>query len=293
MHARGLAGVMTLAAVVVITVAWWALALWPVGEAPAWLERARYVCFGTAPNGLPDAAGWMALLLQPTLMLATVWVIWGRSLLDGLATLQQWRAGRAALRLTCIVLLLGLSAATWRVGGALRADRDVTLDDRGALPASYPRLDRPAPPLGLVDQHGDTITLDRYSGQIVLVTFAFAHCETVCPAIVRDVLEARRKLAATLPVAAVIVTLDPWRDVPSRLPSVASRWQLGTREHALSGSVDEVQAQLDAWGVPRQRNARTGDVTHPALAYIVDRGGTIAYAVRGGAGALVDLVGRL
>lgn len=293
MHARGLTGLMMLAAVVAITVAWWALALWPVVEAPAWLERTRYVCFGTAPNGLPDAAGWMALLLQPSLMLATVWVIWGRSLPDALATLQQRRAGRAALRVAGIVLLLGLSAATWRVGGAVRADRHLTLDDRAALPKAYPRLDRPAPPLGLVDQHGDTVTLEAYGGEIVIVTFAFAHCETVCPAIVRDVLEARRQLAVSMPVRAVIVTLDPWRDVPSRLPSMASQWELGTNEHALSGSVEEVESRLDAWGVPRQRDARTGDVTHPALAYIVDREGTIAYAVRGGARALVDLVGRL
>ena len=40
-----------LAAIVLISAAWWALALWPAGDLPPeWLARTRAVCFGTRPD---------------------------------------------------------------------------------------------------------------------------------------------------------------------------------------------------------------------------------------------------
>lgn len=81
------------------------------------------------------------------------------------------------------------------------------------VPSTYSRLDRPAPGFALIDQRGSQIEFDRFRGRPVLVTLAYAHCETVCRVVVRDVLATRRRLAATQPVVALVVTLDPWRDV--------------------------------------------------------------------------------
>ena len=53
------------------------------------------------------------------------------------------------------------------------------------------------------------------AGRPVVVTFAYAHCTTICPVIVSEVLGARDKLALHKPVV-LIVTLDPWRDTPAR-----------------------------------------------------------------------------
>jgi protein SCO1/2 len=195
-----------------------------------------------------------------------------------------WSAG--------VVPVTAGSAATWRVANAVSAGQPIVLDEE-TLPDTYPRLDRAAPSLGLIDQRGDTIALATFSGSITLVTFAFAHCETVCPAVVRDVLEAHRLLADSVPMAAVVVTLDPWRDTPSRLPYVAQKWELGEAEHVVSGSVEHVEAVLDAWNVPRRRDPQTGDVTHPALVYLVDPNGTIVYAARGGVGTITSLAARL
>ncbi len=292
MRERGVTSLVVLATVIAITMVWWALALWPVSDAPVWLERTRYVCFGTRPNGLPDAAGWTALILQPILMLGTVWVIWGRSLARAFMRLRHRPAGRAVLAGAMLVVLVAVSAATWRVGSASAAGVP-WLEAPVVFPETYPRLDRAAPAMALVDQHGDTLRLGQLRGEVTLVTFAFGHCQTICPAIVRDVLVARRRLATTRAVNAIVVTLDPWRDIPSRLPYLASKWELGTDEFIVSGAVDDVEAVLDGWGVPRQRDPLTGDVTHPALAYIVTADGTIAFGVRGGVEAIVELAGRL
>jgi cytochrome oxidase Cu insertion factor (SCO1/SenC/PrrC family) len=126
----------------------------------------------------------------------------------------------------------------------------------------------------------------------VLVGFAFAHCQTVCPLIVSDMLGAQRAIEDE-PPAVLIVTLDPWRDTPSRLPSMAEQWKLGGAAHVLSGDPETVERTLNAWRVPRVRNQKTGDIVHPAMVYVIDRHGRIAYAVSGSAEALAAAVGAL
>jgi cytochrome oxidase Cu insertion factor (SCO1/SenC/PrrC family) len=284
-----------LAAILVITAAWWGLALWPLpSNAPAWIGRTRSVCFGTAGTGLPDAAGWMLLLGQPLMMALMLTAISGNTTLrESLAGVARSRGGRFVLRSATV---LGIAAALG--AGARVASGYGLVGSPGDAPAAtllapdFRRLDRPAPALGLVDQRGDTVTLGRFHGRVLLVTFAYAHCETVCPLLVQEVLRARRQLGATSP-AVLVVTVDPWRDVPSRLPAIAALWRLPEETWVAGGDVASVTAALDRWTVPHIRDPRTGAVTHPNLVYVVDREGRIAYAVTGDAAAIVQLVERL
>ncbi|MBM4382973.1 MAG: SCO family protein [Deltaproteobacteria bacterium] len=118
------------------------------------------------------------------------------------------------------------------------------------MPDTYPRLDRPAPPLGLVDQHGARVDVAALRGHPTLITFAFAHCETVCPALVSQALAAQRNAAPDSHPRVAIITLDPWRDTPSRLPALARSWQLPDDAIVLSGAPAEVNAALDRWNAP-------------------------------------------
>ena len=61
----------------------------------------------------------------------------------------------------------------------------------------------------------------------------------------------------------------------------------------LSGDVDTVEGVLDGLKIPRVRNLQTGDITHPALVYIIDGGGKIAYAARGAPEVIEELARRL
>jgi cytochrome oxidase Cu insertion factor (SCO1/SenC/PrrC family) len=54
-----------------------------------------------------------------------------------------------------------------------------------------------------------------------------------------------------------------------------------------------VDRTLNAWRVPRARNPRTGDISHPSVVYIVDADGRIAYVVTGGAEAISAAVRAL
>src|SRR5690606_31407457 len=75
----------------------------------------------------------------------------------------------------------------------------------------------------------------------------------------------------------LVVTLDPWRDTPKALPFLAKKWELPEYAHVLSGPIDEVLSVLEKYHVPYERNELTGEVTHPALTYIIQKGDTIAY----------------
>jgi cytochrome oxidase Cu insertion factor (SCO1/SenC/PrrC family) len=300
--AESRAALLALGFVLAVTAAWWALALWPTpGAPPEWLERARWVCFNVGPSGLPDAAGWLLLIGQPLGFVALLLVAFGGALRRGVAELLASRAGRALAVCCAASIAVGLAAAGARVASVSRFDASAG----GALaaetpPETYPRLDRPAPALGLLDQRGERIDVASLAGRPALVTFAFAHCETVCPALVSQALAAQRTLresgapAERVPRIA-IVTLDPWRDTPARLPALAESWRLpgGDEALVLSGEVAAVNAALDRWNVPRARNDATGQLDHPALVYVIDSAGRIAYAANGDAASLTALLARL
>jgi len=275
---RGRAALAVLGAIVAITASWWALALWPSADAPAWLTLTRETCFGTAATGLPDAGGWLALTGQPLGMLLVLLAGWGRDVKAGLRAALERVSGQLVVGAAAALLLAGVLGVVVRVRVA---DAKPFATSRTEVVAGQlNRLNDAPKPIALVDQSGRTVTLEEFRGRPVLVTFAYAHCETVCPLLVSDVLGARDALTARKPVV-LIVTLDPWRDTPSRLPSIAERWGTTGDVHVLSGAPDSVERVLNAWRIPRARNERTGDLSHPSVVYVIGPDGRIAYVVSG------------
>lgn len=259
------------------TMGWWAFAFAPASGSPEWFLAARNACFGTLENGLPDTYGWMVLVLAPGSMLLGLLVAWYDELKAGL--LGALFAPRG--RFTLLVLATLIAAEGWMVGGVIRKGLQVSAmsfrsDETGELPPDYPRTAKAPPEFSLVNQHGHQVRLADLKGKVVLVTFAFAHCQTVCPALVGQALSALR-FADTGRYHLLIVTLDPWRDTPRALPSLARKWGLPENAWVLSGPVPEVERVIRAFNVPYERNARTGDVSHPALLFLLDTDGLLAY----------------
>jgi len=284
MSRRGAQALAVVVFIAAVTASWWALALWPMpATTPGWLVRTRLACFGTAADGLPNAGGWLLLVGEPLGMLGLLSVVWGDALREGIHGLTRAWWGRGLLACAAVCLLSG---AGW-VGHRVREARGQPFDaTAGAAPVA---LDAPAPPLRLVDQHGDTIALGHFPGRPVLVVFAYGHCETVCPVIVHDLLEAGQQLRGRAPEL-LIVTLDPWRDTPARLPAIAEGWGLAARGHVLSGPVEAVERVLDDWGVGRARDRTSGEVAHQRLAYLVGADGRLAYRLDGSTAAVVAAI---
>lgn len=262
-----------------MTVLWWGLALAPLpATPPAWLVVARQVCFGATATGLPEGYGWLGLFAVPGFMLAFLLVVWGKELHRALRAMRATWYGPLVCGLLVAVPGLGTYWVGQRVLTALPTAQ--TLPQSGTpLPHDWPRLDRPAPAFSLLDQDGKPTSLAAHRGEIIVLTFAFGHCTTLCPTVVHT---ARAALAALpdLTPHLWVITLDPWRDTPSALPGLVTHWQLaGERSRVLSADVAAVLAVLDAYHVPHQRDAQSGDIRHPALVYLIDAAGCLVYGL--------------
>jgi protein SCO1/2 len=290
-RARGWTAVAALAAIAAITASWWALALWPVGnDAPEWLLRTREVCFGADATRLPNAGGWILLVGQPLGMVALLAMVWGHELRHGLGVVMARAAGQVAIGVISAVLVAGIAGTVVRVRTA--GQEPFATAATGAVAHQLTRVNDAAPRLTLTDQSGHEVSLEAYRGKPVLVSFAFAHCDTVCPLIVSDLVAARALLGDEAP-AVLIVTLDPWRDTPSRLATIASGWKLEAGMHVLSGVPDEVERTLNAWRIPRVRNVKTGDISHPSMVYVIGSDGRITFVVASGAEVIAAAVRAL
>ncbi|HEX6695061.1 MAG TPA: SCO family protein [Longimicrobiales bacterium] len=262
----------------VVTAAWWALALVPAdADSPAWLARTQAVCFGTRDNGMPNAAGWIGLIASPLGMLIALLVVARQPVARLAAHLRSVRWLQIVSAVAFILTLAGGVSAASRIRQAYGVEGDViiaTEDGTAIRRSGFP------PPLLLTDQTGGLRALRDMKGTPVVVTFAYAHCETVCPVLVQNALAAQRALAADgVDVAVVVVTLDPARDTPARLPAIAVQWGIGANAYVLSGVPADVDRALDAWEITRATDPANGDITHASIAHIISRTGEWAYEV--------------
>lgn len=279
------------------TLLWWALAFAPLPAPQEWLDRARAVCFGSPPGGLPDNWGWMLLALGPASLFAFLAAVWGRDLVAWARRLSGTIPGLFVLGALLLPPLLGGAWLAERAAAVERATAGPTTlaaPEGERLPENYPRSADEAPAIHLLDQSGVRLEPTATAGRPTVVTFAYAHCRTVCPGLVYAVRGAAERLGPR--ASALVVTLDPWRDTPSSLPSLAEAWGLDRlpQVHMLSGDVDEVLAVHAAYGLGAVRDEATGEITHPGLVFVLDRDGRIAYRfLNPPASWLVDAVVRL
>lgn len=284
--ARPGAASFTLLLILLITAAWWALALWPAGAVePVWLLRTRAACFGSAPGGLPDTGGWILLIGEPIGMVGALLAVWGGALRADLRRMRADRRWGPVMVVIVMGVLVGLVAAGRRVAFAT----GLGAAPPPPAPGTPTRVNVDASSFVLIDQRGRRTSLAEHRDRPALLTFAFGHCTTVCPTIVRDVRAARAR-AGRPDVPLLIVSLDPWRDTPARLASLAAAWELGPEDRVLSGGIEEVERTLDALGIERRRNDTTGDIDHTGTVMVVDQRGHILWRLDGGWGRVKELL---
>jgi cytochrome oxidase Cu insertion factor (SCO1/SenC/PrrC family) len=183
-----------------------------------------------------------------------------------------------------VLALVLLSAFTvelrWAVDRGAREARAEAVSfepgAKGPLSPDFPRTASPFPAFRLVDQDGRPCDESGLHGRPTVMSFVFAHCQTVCPVLARSLTRAARELGPGR-ASLALVTLDPWRDTPASLPGLAQRWSLPEGTRLLSGPPDDVCRLLDTLDVARERDLRTGDVSHVPLVMVLDAEGRIVY----------------
>lgn len=252
------------------TALWVWLALAPVPEqAPVWLTQTREVCFGTLSNGLPDTHGWISLA-APIPMLLALLVLMGRELHSQLKHLCTSVLGFLVLVALLMLPCGTVGYAVVRVAEAPDASLPVKAQP---LAPDYPALKVVCPIFQLQDQAGAKVGPSVLKGEITLLTFAYAHCQTVCPGLLENLRQAAERTSCRV----VVITLDPRRDTCGSLGGLGRYWKLPTGSFVLGGEVEQVERAIGAFQVPIERNLSTGEITHPALVFVLDGEAQIRY----------------
>jgi protein SCO1/2 len=113
-----------------------------------------------------------------------------------------------------------------------------------------------------------------------MLTAVYASCPHTCPVILA---QAKRVIGELTPeeraeLNVIAVTMDPAHDSPAVLAELASRHGMDVPlYHLVTGNVTEVERVLDAMGVSRKRDEKSGVIDHANLFLLLDREGSVAY----------------
>ncbi len=142
-------------------------------------------------------------------------------------------------------------------------------------------MHRRAPGFSLVDAAtGSKVTLAGLRGHAVVLTFANAACNDICPVLAAELVQADASLGATADrVTLVTINTDPLdTDVSPALP-LASRTGLGTLANwrFLTGSVHQLNRVWVDYGISITADRATGVASHNNLLYFVAPDGALSW----------------
>jgi protein SCO1 len=133
----------------------------------------------------------------------------------------------------------------------------------------------------LTDQTGRRVSVARYRGRVVLLSFLSTACAPTCPLVAQQIRGALDELdppraparpgpADSVPV--LIVSADPAADTPARVRRFLAAAALGGRVEYLTGPRAELRRVWRAYGVVPAQLADAGSA-HPAEVLLIDRAG--------------------
>ena len=120
------------------------------------------------------------------------------------------------------------------------------------------------PDISLVDQNGKSIVLSTLKGRPLLIDFIYTSCPGPCRTITQSMERVARKLGPALgqQVTFVSISIDPEHEGPPQLLNYSKALDADrTGWLFLSGSPDQIDATLAAFGLRRER-APNGEIEH-------------------------------
>ncbi len=194
---------------------------------------------------------------------------------------QRSLRGREIAALLALVALAGLAGELLASAGSprLALAGNVTSSQTSRFAGATLSPLRPAPPLALRNYRGQAVSLSRYRGKAVFVTFLYTNCTDVCP-----IIAANLRLAQTLmgPAAAartqlIAVSVDPRGDTPRAVGAFLARHRMTGRMQYLIGSAGELARVWRAWNVGAEREAGQPQlINHSGLVYGVNASGALS-----------------
>lgn len=162
------------------------------------------------------------------------------------------------------------------------------------VPLSRPllRFEPPPPPvtgqlprLELVDQDGKPFPLPDPAGRILVLSFFFTRCSTVCPLLGEGLASLSRRYseAAIDGIDLASITVDPRHDGPRDLRAWGEQYGFDAqRWHLLTGESDAIRGLVESLGLELGTPVELGrgapgrvDVAHPDRLVLVDGAGRV------------------
>jgi protein SCO1 len=172
----------------------------------------------------------------------------------------------ARVRLTLIAALAMLFAAV-AVFVAFSGGRQ-NVSTAGTFAGAQRPPDLRAEPFdGLQDEEGRALSLKRFRGQVVVMTFLYTTCKDTCPLTAQQIRGALDDLGADVPVIAVSV--DPANDTRAQAKRFLVEQQMIGRMHFALGDSAALKRQWSAYGIAPQRDGKE----HSAYVVLVDGDG--------------------
>lgn len=176
------------------------------------------------------------------------WVVWGVALVVGIGV----GAGIALSR-----------RSSGAPGGPVQ----------GASQTSWPAGKHVAPDFALRDEHGAPVSLRRFRGRAVILTFIDPACTTLCPLEAQVLDRTLAQLPAAQRPAIVAVSVNPRGDTARAFRHDARAWKLTSAWHWAIGSERALSHVWQEYGIGVSTNPKTKDVVHTEAAYLVDATG--------------------
>jgi protein SCO1 len=131
--------------------------------------------------------------------------------------------------------------------------------------------------LALTDQHGKTADWRNHRGRPQVVAMFYTSCQYICPLIVDSGKAVQHALtpAEQAKLGILLISMDPKRDTPAALMSVAKQRKLDPAHWSLaSPRADDVRSAAGVLGV-RYRQLADGEFNHTSALVLLDRDGRI------------------
>lgn len=133
-----------------------------------------------------------------------------------------------------------------------------------------------APDFSLPGSNASEVSLARYRGKVVLLTFGFTYCAAVCPTTLSTLAQARHALGkAADKVQVIFVTVDPARDQGAQLRSYVAAFDPSFV--GATGTPEALAAVRRKYGVTAEKKGVGPDysMAHTSSIFLIDPAGRL------------------
>jgi protein SCO1/2 len=169
-----------------------------------------------------------------------------------------------------VVVVLGTATLAWATEGF----RAVTAETARRIEvAEHPRS---LPELPLQVQSGHNTALEALRGDLVVATFIYTQCNSMCPLLGVRMKEVREGLADHAgDIHLLSLSFDPERDKPARLQEYGRRYGARPDQWWVARPRANLESLLETFGVVVLPDGQ-GGFRHNAAFYLIDRQGRLA-----------------